>query len=157
MLKWLWISVLVIVLDQITKITASSMLNMHDPVPVVPMFNLTLMHNYGAAFSFLSSAGGWQRWFFTIIAIGVSTFLTVWLKRLGPEKKIEAIALVLIIGGALGNLIDRLWYGYVVDFIQVYYDQYFWPAFNIADSAIFIGAALIIYDTFRNPQSKPKE
>lgn len=157
MLKWLWISLLVIVLDQITKFMASDMLILYQPVPVIPMFNLTLMHNPGAAFSFLSEAGGWQRWFFTVIALGVSTFLVFWLKRLSSDKKVEAMALVLIIGGALGNLIDRLWLGYVVDFIQVYYDKWYFPAFNIADSAITIGAILIIYDTFRAGRAEQKE
>lgn len=159
MLKWLWLSGVIIVLDQITKYVASASLNMYEPVPVLPMFNLTLMHNPGAAFSFLSDAGGWQRWFFTVISMGVSTFLVFWLKRLNQGEKLQAIALVLIIGGAIGNLVDRLLLGYVVDFIQVYYEQWYFPAFNIADSAITIGAILIIYDTFKNgrtEQEKPE-
>ncbi len=148
MLKWLWLSLLVIVLDQITKYMASTLLIYYKPLAVMPMFNLTLMHNPGAAFSFLSDAGGWQRWFFTIIAIGVSIFLVFWLKRLTDKQKLQVIALAMILGGAVGNVIDRIWLGYVVDFIQVYYDKWYWPAFNIADSAITIGAVLMIYDSF---------
>lgn len=157
MLKWLWLSGFVIVLDQITKFMASTMLIMYKPVAVMPMFNLTLMHNPGAAFSFLSDAGGWQRWFFTVIAVTVSTFLIFWLRRLQQDKKLEAVALALIIGGALGNLVDRVLLGYVVDFIQVYYDKWFFPAFNIADSAITIGAVLIIYDSFIASRSDDKQ
>ena len=154
MLKYLWLSLLVIVLDQLTKYMASSMLAYYKPLAVMPMFNLTLMHNTGAAFSFLSDAGGWQRWFFTVIAIGVSVFLVGWIKRLTPNQKLQAVALSLILGGAIGNVIDRLWLGYVVDFIQVYYDKWYWPAFNIADSAITIGAVLIIYDSFFGKEEK---
>ena len=154
MLKYLWLSLLVIVLDQLTKYMASSMLAYYKPLAVMPMFNLTLMHNTGAAFSFLSDAGGWQRWFFTVIAIGVSVFLVGWIKRLTPNQILQAVALSLILGGAIGNVIDRLWLGYVVDFIQVYYDKWYWPAFNIADSAITIGAVLIIYDSFFGQEEK---
>ena len=112
------------------------------------LFRSTLMHNTGAAFSFLSDAGGWQRWFLSAVAIGVSVFLVIWLKRLTDTQKLQATALALILGGAIGNVIDRLWLGHVVDFIQVYYDEWYWPAFNIADSAITIGAVLILYDSF---------
>lgn len=147
MLKWLWLSLLVIVLDQLTKYLASSMLGYYQPLAVMPMFNFTLMHNTGAAFSFLNDAGGWQRWFFTIIALGVSGFLGLWLKRLTAQEKLQAVALALILGGAIGNVIDRILLGYVIDFIDVYYANWHFPAFNIADSAISIGAALIIYDS----------
>lgn len=147
MLKWLWLSVLVIVLDQITKYMASTMLTYYKPVAVMPLFNFTLLHNTGAAFSFLSEAGGWQRWFFTLIAVGVSVFLVLWLKRLTAQEKIQAISLALILGGAIGNVIDRIRFGYVVDFLDFYYGTWHFPAFNIADSAITIGAVLIIYDS----------
>ncbi|MDH5409070.1 MAG: signal peptidase II [Gammaproteobacteria bacterium] len=153
MLKWTWLSAVVIVLDQITKYMASTMLLMYKPVAIFPMFNFTLMHNTGAAFSFLDDAGGWQRWFFTVIALAVSTFLIVWIKRLTAKEKLQAIALALILGGAIGNVIDRIWLGYVVDFIDVYYQQWRWPAFNIADSAISIGAVLIIIDTIKAARS----
>lgn len=149
MLKWLWLSVLVIILDQLTKTMASQLLQMHVPVPVMPSFNFTLMHNTGAAFSFLSDAGGWQRWFFTIVAIIVSVVLFFWIKKLQSNEKLQAIALAMILGGAIGNVIDRVILGYVVDFIQWYYDQWYWPAFNIADSAISIGVVLLIIDSIR--------
>ena len=146
-LKWLLLSALVVFLDLFSKSLASSVLQMHQPVPVFPGFNLTLMHNTGAAFSFLSSAGGWQRWFFTAIATVVSAVIVGWLLRLRSDQRWLALALALILGGALGNLWDRLTLGYVVDFIQLYYDRWFWPAFNIADSAIFVGAVLLIVDS----------
>ena len=156
MLKWIWLAIVVIVLDQLTKYIASSSLVMFQPVAVMPMFNWTLMHNTGAAFSFLHDAGGWQRWFFAIIAIVVSVVLVMWIKRLEQHEKWQAIALALILGGAIGNVIDRLWLGYVVDFIQVYYQQWYWPAFNIADSAIFIGVAMIIIDSIREYRAEQK-
>lgn len=147
-MKFLWLSALVIVLDQLTKYMASNLLAYYKPVAVMPMFNLTLMHNTGAAFSFLDNAGGWQRWFFTLVAVGVSVFLVLWLRRLSTQEKAQAIALSLILGGAMGNVIDRIRWGYVVDFLDFYYSNWHFPAFNIADSAISIGAVLIIYDSF---------
>lgn len=149
MLKWIWLAVIVVILDQLTKYIASNSLEMLQPVAVMPMFNWTLMHNTGAAFSFLADAGGWQRWFFAIIAIVVSIVIVLWVKRLEQHEKWQAIALTLILGGAIGNVIDRIWLGYVVDFIQVYYQQWYWPAFNIADSAICIGVAMLIIDSIR--------
>lgn len=148
-LKWLWISLLVIILDLSTKAIASHYLVLHQPVPVFPGFNWTLMHNTGAAFSFLSDASGWQRWFFTVVAIVVSVGITIWMKRLQSSQIWLAISLALILGGALGNVWDRLTLGYVVDFIQVYYDKWAWPAFNVADSAIFVGAVILIIDSLR--------
>lgn len=148
-LKWLWLSALVIVLDLATKAIASHYLVMHQPLPVFPGFNWTLMHNTGAAFSFLSDASGWQRWFFSIIAIFVSVGITFWMKRLQSNQVWLAISLALILGGALGNVWDRLTLGYVVDFIQVYYDKWAFPAFNIADSAITVGAAILVIDSLR--------
>lgn len=152
-LKWLWLSVLVIVLDLASKALASHYLTLYQPVPVFSGFNITLMHNSGAAFSFLSDAGGWQRWFFTVIALAVSVGIIVWLKRLSASQVTLSIALALILGGALGNVWDRMMLGYVVDFIQVYYDRWSWPAFNIADSAISVGAVLLVIDSFRGHRS----
>lgn len=154
MLKWLWLSALVIVLDQASKWFMSSWLSLYETVAVVPFFNLTMAHNTGAAFSFLAQAGGWQRWFFAVIAFVVSVVLFVWLKRLSSTAKLEAISISLILGGAVGNLIDRVLLGYVVDFLDFYnyYGNYHFPAFNIADSAICIGAALLIIDSFRHKQ-----
>lgn len=149
MLKWIWLAVVVVFFDQLTKYIASISLELFQPVAVMPMFNWTLMHNLGAAFSFLDDAGGWQRWFFTVIALVVSVVIVLWMKRLEQHEKWQAVALALILGGAVGNLIDRIWLGYVVDFIQVYYQQWYWPAFNLADSAISIGVAMIIIDSIR--------
>ena len=156
MLKWIWLAVVVVVFDQLTKYIASTSLEMLQPVAVMPMFNWTLMHNTGAAFSFLANEGGWQRWFFAVIAIVVSVVIVLWIKRLEQHEKWQAIALALILGGAIGNVIDRIWLGYVVDFIQVYYQQWYWPAFNIADSAISIGVAMIIIESIREHLSERK-
>ncbi len=149
--SWLWISLLIVILDQATKILADGLLQYHQPVEVMPMFNLTLMYNEGAAFSFLANAGGWQRWFFLLLTLAVSTYLVYWLRKLKTHQVLQYTSLALILGGAIGNLIDRAIYGHVIDFIDVYYQQYHWPAFNIADSSIFVGAALLIYDTIKNP------
>ena len=144
MLNWLWLSGLIIVLDQTSKWLAERFLEPFVPVPVMPSFNLTLVYNKGAAFSFLSQAGGWQRWFFSGLAIVVSVFIVVWLRRLHARDTWTAAGLALVLGGAIGNLIDRLIYGHVIDFIDLFYSTYHWPTFNIADSAISVGAALLI-------------
>jgi len=149
MLKWLWVSALVMVLDQLTKLWAVSALNYAEPVAVIPFFNLTLLHNTGAAFSFLSEAGGWQRWFFALVALVISGVILLWLRRLPRDKVWLAIALALVLGGALGNVWDRLTLGYVIDFLDLYYRGWHWPAFNLADSAIFVGAAMLIIDSLR--------
>lgn len=149
--QWSWITVLVIVLDQLTKILADQYLQYHQAVEVIPMFNLTLMYNKGAAFSFLANAGGWQRWFFLILTSAVSIFIYLWLRKLKAHQVMQYTALALILGGAIGNLIDRAIYGHVIDFLDVYFQQHHWPAFNIADSAITVGAILLIYDTLKNP------
>ena len=146
MLRWLWLSVVVIGLDQLTKYVADTLLDPYQALPVMPFFNLTLMYNKGAAFSFLSEAGGWQRWFFSVLAIAVTGVLIAWLRGLGAGQRRAALALSLIIGGAVGNLIDRVLRGQVVDFIQLYYQQWYWPAFNIADSAITVGVVIMIAD-----------
>jgi len=148
---WLWITILVIALDQLTKVLADNQLQYRLPVEIMPMFNLTLMYNEGAAFSFLANAGGWQRWFFLILTSAVSIFLYIWIRKLKVQQVLQYSALALILGGAIGNLIDRAIYGHVIDFLDVYYQQHHWPAFNIADSAIFIGAVLLIIDTIKNP------
>lgn len=148
--QWLWISLLVVVLDQATKLIAESYLTFQVPVGIIPMFNFTLVYNEGAAFSFLSDAGGWQRWFFIGLSFVISIVLIVWLGKLKANQKLLTIAIALILGGAVGNLIDRSIYGHVIDFIDIYYQQHHWPAFNIADSAISIGALLLIIDSFKN-------
>jgi len=146
-LAWLWVSALVAVLDQLTKYLATANLEYARPVELLPVFDLTLLHNTGAAFSFLASAGGWQRWFFALLASVVSVVLVVWIKRLKAHETWLAIALALVLGGALGNLYDRVVLGYVVDFISVHYQQRYFPAFNLADSAITAGAIMLIIDT----------
>ncbi len=146
MLRWLWLSLAVILLDQSTKFAANALLVPYQPLPVTPFFNLTLMFNKGAAFSFLSEAGGWQRWFFIVLALVVTGVLIGWLRGLNPGQRAAALALSLIIGGAVGNLIDRVLLGQVVDFIQLYYRQWYWPAFNVADSAITVGVVIMLWD-----------
>lgn len=153
-LKWLWISAVIIVLDQITKQLVEQLMHLHQTIPVVPMFNITLAYNEGAAFSFLSDAGGWQRWFFIALTLVISTVLLFWLKRTNPNNKTEAISLSLILGGAIGNLIDRTLFGHVIDFIQVFYQTYYWPAFNVADSAISCGVVLLIISSLRSQPEK---
>ena len=152
-MKWLWLSALTIVLDQLTKFIAEAELLLHQPVAIFPSFNFTLMYNKGAAFSFLSEAGGWQRIFFVILSTVISLFLFFWLKQITQDDKqknnqLLQIAIAFILGGAIGNLIDRARTGEVVDFIQVYYSTYYFPAFNIADAAITLGAGLLILDMF---------
>lgn len=154
MLKYLWLSLAIIIADQISKTLMVNWLDLYERVAILPFFNLTLAHNTGAAFSFLAGAGGWQRWFFVLLAVVISAVLVIWMKRLAATARLEAISLALIIGGAIGNVIDRLIYGYVIDFLDVYVGTYHWPAFNIADSAICIGAVLLIIDSFRKPAAK---
>ncbi|MEJ2621796.1 MAG: signal peptidase II [Candidatus Thiodiazotropha sp.] len=146
MINWLWLSFVVILLDQLTKQLAETTLTLYESVYVMPMFDLTLLYNKGAAFSFLSDQGGWQRWFFTVLAILVAGGLIVWLWRLKAQEKWVAVSLSLIIGGALGNVIDRILFGYVIDFLHFHYQQHYWPAFNLADSAITLGVGVMLYD-----------
>jgi len=138
----------VLLLDQGSKLLADARLVFHEPVGLLPFFNLRLAYNTGAAFSFLGNAGGWQRWFFAGISVLVISVLVVWMRRLKPEQWQLSAAFALIIGGALGNLIDRLGYGHVIDFIDVYYKTWHWPTFNIADSAITVGAGLLLLDAW---------
>lgn len=145
-LIWLWLAFAVIALDLLTKHLAVSFLEYADPNPVLPFFDLTLLFNYGAAFSFLSDAGGWQRWFFALIAVGVSIFIVIWMQKTQRNYWWLGMGLSLILGGAIGNLYDRIFQGYVIDFISLHYQNYFFPAFNLADSAITLGAAILIID-----------
>lgn len=154
--NWLWIVLLIIAFDQGTKLLAEYFLAYRQPLSLMPMFNLTLVYNTGAAFSFLSDAGGWQRWFFMLLSFTVSIVLIIWLQKLHAAQKLQTISIALILGGAIGNLIDRSIYGHVIDFIDVYYNIHHWPAFNIADSAISIGAALLIFDSFRHQHAGTK-
>jgi len=151
---WYGLALVVLVLDLASKRWASAALDYGRPVEVFSWFNITLHHNAGAAFSFLSDAGGWQRHFFTVVATVISTVLVVWLFRLPRQQKLLALSLALILGGALGNLWDRVTLGYVVDFISVHYAGYYFPTFNLADSAITAGAGCMILDTFLSRPEK---
>jgi len=146
--KWLWISLFVVALDQATKQIAEAQLIPHQTVNLFPYFDWYLTYNTGAAFSFLANAGGWQRWLFTAIAIIISLVIVQWLRKLARDETLTAISLSLILGGAIGNLIDRVYLGHVIDYIQVWLGDYPWPAFNIADAAISLGAVLLILSSF---------
>jgi len=148
MLKWLWLSLLALVLDQGSKLAIAGSMKLYESIQIMPFFKLTYVHNTGAAFSFLSEAGGWQRWFFAGLALMISVVIAVWLTRLKKHETLLAVALALVLGGAVGNLIDRLAYGYVIDFLDVYYESWHWPAFNIADSAITLGVVLMLAESF---------
>ena len=158
MKKWPWfvLAVVVICIDQATKYWASVDLTPYHAEPICPMFNLTLAYNTGAAFSFLHNAGAWHRWFFTGFSLLMSIGLIVWITRLPSSARLQLAALSLILGGAIGNLIDRAVLGFVIDFIDIYYKHYHWPVFNMADSAICIGAVLLLIDLCKNRESKIK-
>ena len=147
---WLWLGValIVIVLDQVTKTLIINQFSLHESVRVTSFFNIVRAHNTGAAFSFLAGASGWQRWFFVGLGVAASVFI-VWMLRRHPEQTLFCFAVSLILGGALGNVIDRMLHGHVVDFLQVHWNQHYFPSFNVADSAISIGAALLILDELR--------
>ncbi|UQY32886.1 signal peptidase II [Pseudomonas fulva] len=156
-LGWVWLSVVVFVIDQVTKFWFDNNLQMYERITVIPqVLDWTLAYNTGAAFSFLAGASGWQRWLFTLIAVVVSVILVVWMKRLKADETWLAIGLALVLGGALGNLVDRVIFGHVVDFILVHWQSsWYFPAFNIADSAITVGAILLALDMFKS--KKPEE
>jgi len=154
-LGWLWLSLLVLVLDQASKVYFEGALSLYQQIVVIPdYFSWTLAYNTGAAFSFLADSSGWQRWLFALIALVVSAVLVVWLKRLGRGETWLAIALALVLGGALGNLYDRIVLGHVVDFILVHWqNRWYFPAFNLADSAITVGAVMLALDMFKSKKS----
>lgn len=149
-LRFLWVSLAVVVLDLLTKQFASHYLSHFIAYNVCPGFNLVLVHNQGAAFGFLHGEGGWQTWLFTGIAVAIIAALVVWLVRLRRNQYWLAVAITLVIGGAFGNMIDRVILGYVVDFIDLYIGRYHWPAFNLADTCITIGAIMIIWKLWRS-------
>ena|SRR3990167_3289389 len=144
--RWFLLSVFIIVADQLTKHIAAEQLIPYQPYLVLPMFNLTLAYNTGAAFSFLSHAGEWHHWFFASLSFCMSIFFVFWMIRLPPKAYLQLAAISLILGGTLGNFYDRIFLGHVIDFIQLYYHQYYWPVFNLADSAICVGALLLLVD-----------
>jgi signal peptidase II len=145
MTLWLGIALLVLLMDQFTKVLVLSAFQLGDSTPITGFFNLVRVHNYGAAFSFLANAGGWQRWFFTVIGVIAALFM-VWMLRSHPGQKLFSLAIALILGGAIGNVLDRLLHGYVVDFLDFYWGRWHFPAFNVADASISVGAALLILD-----------
>ena len=139
---------MIVILDQLTKYYINQQFDLYESLRIIPGLNITYVHNTGAAFSFLSDAGGWQRWLFISLSGIISIVLVFWLKRLPATGLWLAVALALILGGAVGNLIDRILLGYVIDFIDVYFLKWHWPAFNVADSAISTGVVMLIIDSF---------
>lgn len=152
--KWLLLAAVLVVLDQLTKYLVEQSIPVGSTVVVLPFLSLVLTHNSGAAFSFLAGAGGWQRWFFVLIAVAASG-LIIWMLHRHRKETFLCIGLTLILGGAIGNLVDRVLVGAVVDFILLYWGQYQWPAFNVADSCITVGAAMLIWDSLRQSR-KPQ-
>jgi len=150
------LAALLILLDQASKLAVLRLLEPYQTIPVVPGFNLTLAFNRGASFSFLADAGGWQRWLFSGISLAASVIIVILLRRTPPADRLNGLGLSLVLSGAVGNLIDRLWLGHVVDFLDVYYRSWHFPAFNIADSAISIGAALLVLGMWRQERAAPQ-
>jgi len=148
LLLWLGIAAIVVLLDQVSKITMSRLLVYGQSEMITPYFNLVMVYNQGAAFSFLANSGGWQRWFFSGLALVVSLGI-IWMLHKNSGQRLFCWALTLILGGAVGNLIDRLLYGHVIDFLDFHIGTLHWPAFNVADSAITVGAALFVLDELR--------
>ena len=149
-LRWLWLTAIFLLADQVTKQYVTSNMDLYQSINVLPFFNITYVHNTGAAFSFLADQGGWQRWFFTVIAAIASVVFFVWLAKTPKQKPLLSVAFALLLSGAVGNLIDRVLFGYVIDFLHFYAGGYDFPAFNVADSMIFIGAAAMILDSVKN-------
>ncbi len=141
---WLVLALVLVVADQVTKAWVLAALTPYEPIAVTPFFNLVLVHNTGAAFSLLADAGGWQRWFFVVLTVVIAAVVTVWLVRSARHQRATPLALALVLGGAIGNLIDRLRFGHVIDFLDFHAGGWHWPAFNLADSAITCGAVLLV-------------
>ncbi len=147
--NWLWLSFFVVILDQATKALVIGAVKMQEAIALLPILDIVYLENTGAAFSILAQASGWQRWFFILLALGVSIVLMIWLRRIRADQTILAVGLSLVLGGALGNVFDRVIHGYVVDFIYFHWRTWYFPAFNVADSAISIGAGCLLIDAFR--------
>jgi signal peptidase II len=156
-LRWLWLTLLCLLADQITKHWVAGSFDYRETLAVFSFFNLTYVHNPGAAFSFLADQGGWQRWFFTAVASIASVVFVVWMAKTPKSQQILSIAFSLMLSGALGNLIDRALFGYVIDFLDFHWAGYHFAAFNVADSMIFIGAALMIFDSFTQKNSNEEQ
>lgn len=156
-LRWLWVAAVVLVLDQLSKLAILDAFRLYESVEVMPFFNLTYVQNKGAAFSFLASAGGWQRYFFAAIAAFAVGLLSYWLYQTPKSKRLLPIGYAMILGGALGNLYDRIAYGYVVDFLDFYVGIAHYPAFNIADAGIVCGAIIVMYDAFTGDKKESEQ
>ncbi len=152
-LRWLWLTLLCLIIDQVSKHWVAGTFDYQETFVVLPFFNLFYIHNEGAAFSFLADQGGWQRWFFTAIASIASIVFLVWMAKTPKTQRLLSIAFALILSGAVGNLIDRALFGYVIDFLDFHWADFHFAAFNIADSAIFIGAALMIFESLTNKET----
>ncbi len=152
-MRWLWLTLIFLIIDQVTKHWVAGTFDYRETLYVFPFFNLFYIHNEGAAFSFLADQGGWQRWFFTAIASIASIIFLVWMAKTPKQQRLLSIAFALILSGAVGNLIDRALFGYVIDFLDFHWAGYHFAAFNIADSVIFIGAALMILESFTNKEA----
>ncbi|MFP1743351.1 signal peptidase II [Lonsdalea quercina] len=155
-LRWLWLALVVLVVDLGSKQWVMSHFQLGESLPLIPFFNLTYAHNPGAAFSFLADKDGWQRWFFAVIALAITAALLVLMYRSSASQKLNNIAYAMIIGGAVGNLTDRLVHGYVIDFVDFYINDWHYPIFNIADAGICIGALLIVLEGFFVSSEKKK-
>jgi signal peptidase II len=153
-LPWVWLTLVMLVIDQFSKQWVVASMELFDSIKVLPIFSITYVHNPGAAFSFLADQDGWQRWFFTLIAFTASCVFTFWLARTPKKQVLLSIALAFMLGGAIGNLVDRVLFGYVIDFIDFHWHGYIFPAFNIADSSIFIGALLMVIDSFKQQSNE---
>ncbi|MDT0595833.1 signal peptidase II [Glaciecola petra] len=151
-LRFLWISVIVFVVDQASKMAIVNAMYEFESIQITSFFNLFYVHNHGAAFSFLSNASGWQRYFLSAVALIVSALILWWLRQSNRDQILLPVAFSFILGGAIGNVFDRIVHGYVIDFLDFYYKTSHWPAFNVADSAIFLGAVLLIIDMFKNKE-----
>lgn len=153
-LIFLWFSIVILVSDLLTKYIIITRFKLHESIEILPVFNLTYVRNYGAAFSFLSDHNGWQKYFFIAIAIIISSILAYWLAQTPRNRTLLNLGYASIIGGALGNMLDRSYHGFVVDFLHVYWDIYHYPVFNVADIAVTLGATMLIIDYFKHPDSK---
>jgi signal peptidase II len=147
--NWLWLSFFVVVIDQATKALVVGAVKLQNAIELLPILDIVYLENTGAAFSILAQASGWQRWFFILLALAVSVALMIWLRRIRADQTILAVGLALVLGGALGNVFDRVIHGFVVDFIYFHWRSWYFPAFNIADTAISIGAGCLLLDAFR--------
>ena len=155
-LSFLWLSAVAFLLDLLTKYIVVQKFDLYESINVLPVFNLTYVRNYGAAFSFLADHDGWQKYFFILLAMGISLMLAYFMKKNRADQTLQNAAYALIIGGALANMVDRVYNGFVVDFFDFYWDIYHYPVFNVADIAICIGAGLLALDAFKGDKNKQK-